>query len=291
MIHRIPRGVPAQKLSRYLRRAWPMAPGWAIRTALKARDVRVNGERAQADRPVAGGDELTLYIDPRFLSGELPVLFEDGRLLAVCKPQGLPVDVDEDGIGADTALLRAQRAYPSARLVHRLDAGTGGVLLFSLTEEMHSALLDAFREGRVDKVYRCVVKGRPESRTLSDYLIKDAARSKVLVRADPVPGAKRAQTRVVAVGPLPDTELSLIEVEILTGRTHQIRAQLAAHGHPLLGDDKYGDRALNQAYRVEWPQLWCVRIALRAGGVLAEYEDHPITSEARFEIRERRVEE
>ncbi|MBR1820350.1 MAG: hypothetical protein IJ769_01870, partial [Clostridia bacterium] len=109
--HRVPDGVKPMSLEKYLRRAWPLLPGRVLRDALKKRDVRVNGARSGADAMVSGGDTLALYIDDKWLSPEPELLWTDERLIVAVKPQGLPVDVDQDGVGADTLLTRLARRW------------------------------------------------------------------------------------------------------------------------------------------------------------------------------------
>ena len=176
LTHRIPRGVPEMPARRYIRRAWPLLPEREVREAFARRDVKKNGARIAPADTVRGGDELTLYVNASF---PLDVLFDDGHLLAVVKPQGLPVDVDQDGVGEDTLLARLRAYNENARLLHRLDAQTGGVLLAALEEKTYQSGLTAFREHQLVKTYRAVAKGpfpakAGESR---DYLSKDARRA------------------------------------------------------------------------------------------------------------------
>lgn len=259
------KGVRAMPLARYLSRAFPMCPGYILRNALKRRDVRINGARAGADALVSEGDALQVYIDERFLAAPAAVLYDDGSVLALDKPQGLPVDVDADGIGEDTLLLRARALHPEARLCHRLDAGTGGVTLFALTDDAYRYLTDAFKDHLIEKTYRCLVVGRPEAPegALVHYLVKDAATARVRVARADHPGAVRASLKYRVVEDRGET--SLIEIELGTGRTHQIRVQMAAIGCPVVGDDKYGDRAANKRLRAALPALWCVRMRLPDG--------------------------
>ena len=240
----------------------------AARRAEK-RDVRVNGRKdAQC---VRGGDVVRVYLPEESLFAQpLSILYEDGDILALEKPSGLPVDVDADGVGEDTVARRLERLRPGAHIAHRLDAGTGGVLLAGKTPTGLNALLEAFASGGVQKEYRAVAVGRVEGERLLDgYLEKDAQRAQVAIRHAPVPGARRVLTRYRALGQSQEQGvwLTQLSVELLTGRTHQIRAHLADAGHPLLGDDKYGDRAANRTLGIFVPQLWCAR--LKCGGVEA----------------------
>lgn len=252
-------------LARYLSRAFPACPGPVLRNALRRRDIRVNGARSGEGAVVSGGDQLAVYIDERFLTAPAAVLYDDGRMLALEKPQGLPVDVDADGIGEDTLLSRARTLYPEARLCHRLDAGTGGVILLALTEDAYEELTEAFRSHRIEKAYRCLVVGRPNKPEgeLVHYLLKDADAARVREASAGRPGAVRAALKYRVVEARGET--TLVEIDLGTGRTHQIRAQMALIGCPVLGDDKYGDRAANKRLHPPFPALWCTRLRLPDG--------------------------
>ena len=260
--HVVPEGVEPMPLSAYLRRAFPRIPAALLKETLKKRDVRIDGVKSDAQASVQGGCELTLYLDDRYLSAPIRILYEDEQMLAVEKPAGLPVDCDADHVGADTMLLRLRAYWPDACLAHRLDTGTGGVLLASKTDDGLGMLLDAFNNHRIEKTYRCLVRGTPRPREADcrAFLLKDAAAARVRVVFRPASGALPIETAYRVLETRGD--MSLIEVRLITGRTHQIRAHLSALGYPLLGDDKYGDRAFNRAHHASQPALWCVRLAL-----------------------------
>ena len=251
LTHRIPPGVPETPARRYIRRAWPLLPEREVREAFARRDVKKNGARIAPADTVRGGDELTLYVNAAF---PLEVIFDDGRLLAVSKPQGLPVDVDQDGVGEDTLLARLRAYNENARLLHRLDAQTGGVLLAALDEQTYQNGLTAFREHQLVKTYRAVARGPFPAKAgeWRDYLVKDARRATVRVTKHPGGGAKPIITRWRALEALGENWF-LVALEPVTGRTHQLRAHMAFYGHPILGDDKYGGRE-TRAARLH---LWC----------------------------------
>lgn len=286
--HEIPSGIQRLPIRRYIERAWPMMPTRVMADALKRRDIRVNGTKAGADAFVKGGDRLLLYVDDKYAAGDVPVLFEDGRILVVNKPAGLPVDVDQDGIGADTLIERIRQKYPSARLCHRLDAGTGGVLVCALEDEIYRAVLAAFRENRVSKTYRAVICGCPSVRQarLAAFLLKDEKSSKVYVYDAPRLGGQKIITeyRVIDEAFQGEGALALAEIGLITGRTHQIRAHMAHIGHPLLGDDKYGDRQINKKYRAKEPFLFCSMIVLSGDGAIAAYDGRVFSADDSFAL-------
>ncbi len=272
-LHTVPAGVGPTPLEKYLRRAWPLMPGRVLRDALKKRDVKLNGARVGADAAVKGGDELALYIPDSWLAPEPEVLFSDDRLIVAVKPQGLPVDADRDGVGADTLLTRLQGRWPGARLCHRLDAQTGGIVLAAADEAVWQQAFEAFRDHRgVTKRYAALAFGRferPEG-TLSAWLVKDARRGDVRVLHRDAPGAKPITTRYRAGGEVAPG-LYRVALEPVTGRTHQLRAHMADFGHPLLGDDHYGDRAANRCFPGAKLCLWHEALYVSRDSPLVDY--------------------
>lgn len=180
----------------------------------------------------------------------LSVLYEDNHLLVVNKPSGLPTMGATSGIA--TAVTQAA-AYLKQRyqkpgnvfvgVVSRLDSLVSGVLVFARTSKAASRLSEQFRERTTDKKYLAWVEGRLEAAEwleLRDWLRKDEAHQRMQVVPKATDGAQEAALRVRAVATQP--ERTLVTVDLLSGRKHQIRLQLSAHGHPILGDQKYGAR-------------------------------------------------
>ena len=260
--HIVPQSVPETSIRAYLTRAFPTWPAWLIRETLKKKDVRVNGAKSGAEAVVRAGDVLSIYVDDKYFEAPLQVIFEDDDWLVVDKPAGVPVDSDGRGVGGDTMQARLRAHCPSARLCHRLDTGTGGVLIAAKNDQTERAALKAFAGHDMLKLYRCIVVGQPprdEARLLA-YLVKYADAASVRILERPAPGALPIETRYRLIDAR--CGLSLLEVRLMTGRTHQICAHLSHMGLPLLGDDKYGDREENHLRRVRQPQLWCVKIEL-----------------------------
>ena len=190
--------------------------------------------------------DSALALDP----SAIEILYEDNHLLAVNKPAGVLSQADATG---DVPLLAAAKAYLKEKygkpgnvflgLVHRLDRPVAGVLIFARTSKAAGRLSAAFREGRVEKTYHAVVAGvpTPQRGTLRHWLCKIAAQRRTMVVRPDTPGARLAvlDYRVMAAS----AAGSLVAVRLHTGRSHQIRVQLAAMGHPILGDLKYGAAA------------------------------------------------
>ena len=272
----VPETAPEMTLARYISRAWPLVPAFAVRDAFKKRDVKVNGARADAGCIVRAGDEVRAYIPDAYAPGTLKTEFYDGFLIAFVKPCGLPVDADADGIGEDTVLRRLQAVCPDARLVHRLDAGTGGIMLAAANHSAEECLVRAFADHKIEKRYAALALGRmPRSQdALTAYLEKDAQGAKVSIRMRAGGSVRPIETRYRVAGErnVRGVTLSELEVEIPTGRTHQIRAHLAFIDHPLAGDDKYGNRAVNRQLGLTEPCLWCKSLEIRGAQGLDAYD-------------------
>lgn len=192
------------------------------------------------------------------------LVYADANILALDKPVGLAT-AEADG-GQDTLESRLKAVYGQAWPLHRLDVNTTGLVLFARTEAARDELLVAFENRHIHKTYHCVVKGTPSPKEAlcRAYLLKDAQKARVTIFDSPVAGAKEIETAYRVLSSRGGE--SLLAVELHTGRTHQIRAHLAHLGHPLLGDDKYGDRDWNRARKVTLPRLCAVELTFSLAG-------------------------
>ncbi len=288
-----------QRLDNFLIRVLKGVPKTHIYRIIRSGEVRRNKGRVSADDRVNPGD--VLRIPPIRLSEraeekaaqpaparEFPVVFEDDAFLAIHKPAGVAV---HGGSGVSFGVIEQMRqARPQARLlelVHRLDRETSGLLLIAKKKSALKALQDQFRERETGKTYLALVKGVWPARLkvldqpLHKYLLPDGERRVRVTGKDDPDGMKSVSlVKVMQAVPAPDgldaayaQGFSLLEVTIKTGRTHQIRVHLASAGHPIVGDDKYGDFELNrQLTRLGFKRMflhaWRLKLA------------HPVTGQA-----------
>jgi 23S rRNA pseudouridine955/2504/2580 synthase len=246
-----------QRIDNYLLARLKGVPKSHIYRIVRSGEVRINSKRVEASQKVAPGDRIRVPPVRVAERGEaqpaphfkLPILFEDDFLVAIDKPAGLAV---HGGSGIAHGVIESLRSMrPDARfleLVHRLDRETSGVLLVAKKRSALTALHEKLRERDMDKRYLVGVAGRFRNEKQRVKL--------ALAKRDAPDGGKRVS--VSETGQEAETvfrlrerrdDMSLLEAELLTGRTHQIRVHLAHIGHPVLADDRYGDFELNRALR------------------------------------------
>jgi 23S rRNA pseudouridine955/2504/2580 synthase len=276
----------AQRIDNFLLRLLKGVPKSHVYRVLRSGEVRVNSGRVKPEYRLQLGDRIRVppvrVSEPKPATAkpaEFPIVYEDAALLVVDKPSGTAV---HGGSGVSFGVIESLRASrPQAKfleLVHRLDRDTSGLLMLAKKRGALVELHRMLREGEVDKRYTAVVGGRwPEElkelrQSLHKYVNASGER-RVSVRED----GKEAVTQVKAVKA--SEQFSVLELRLMTGRTHQIRVHLAHAGHPVLGDDKYGDFPLNR----ELAKKGVKRLLLHAGRLSLR---HPLTGEPlRFEAK------
>ncbi|MBR4193285.1 MAG: RluA family pseudouridine synthase [Oscillospiraceae bacterium] len=266
-----------QRLDRFLAKAVPLLPASLAQKYIRLKRIKLDGRRAERDTRLCEGNVLQLYINDEFFDTPKPenayltvaaprlnVVYEDENLILVDKKPGQAVH-PHDGAEYGKTLIDHIQAYLYAKgewkpraensfapaLCNRIDRNTGGIVIAAKTAEALRILNQKIKDRELEKKYLCVVHGSPKPRagTLEGYIFKDAKQNRVYVTEKPQPGAKTAVTRYRTLESR--NGLSLVECELITGRTHQIRAMMAAAGTPLLGDGKYGklDKRYDRKYQ------------------------------------------
>ena len=266
-----------QRLDRFLAKAVPLLPASLAQKYIRLKRIKCNGGRAQRDTRLQAGDVLQLYINDEFFDKprednayltvavpKLNIVYEDDQILLVDKRPGLAVH-PHDGAEYGRTLIDHIQAYLYQKrewsprgensftpaLCNRIDRNTGGIVIAAKTAEALRVMNQKIKDRELDKRYLAIVEGTPKPKegSLKGFLFKDAKKNRVFVTDTSQPGAKSCQTNYRVLSS--KNGLSLVECELITGRTHQIRAQFAHAGHPLLGDGKYGklDKRFDRNYQ------------------------------------------
>ena len=274
-----------QRLDRFVGKAVPLLPESLLQKYIRLKRIKVNGKGAKRDTRLALGDTLQLYINDEFFerpreensylkvgTPRLDIVYEDENILLVDKKPG--VLCHSAGVWDYNTLIANIQAYMAQKgewrpkeensftpaLCNRIDRNTGGIVIAAKNAAALRVLNDKIRDREIEKYYLCAVQGRPkpESGRLENYLFKDAEKNQVYVKSKPEPGARTAVTEYRVLRS--KGALSLVECRLLTGRTHQIRAQMAHAGWPLLGDGKYGVERVNRSYGEKGQALYSYRL-------------------------------
>lgn len=227
---------------------------------IKNKDIKLDGKRLSEDDMVFAGQTVVVFA-PEKPSARFNVIFEDENVIVLDK--GCDIEVQ----GKDSL----ESAIPGSIAVHRLDRNTTGEMIMAKNEEAAEALKQAFKDKTVQKTYVCEVFGKPnfKGEVQKAYLVKDANRSEVKIYPNFVQKSVLIETKfkTVKVG----EQTSLVTAELLTGRTHQIRAQLAYLGFPIIGDGKYGKNEINRKFKEKYQKLHCFSLKIKKINKKFEY--------------------
>lgn len=286
-----------QRLDKFITKAVPSLPKSLMYKYIRTKRIKVNSKKSDISFKLNEGDKVDMYINDEFFapaderydflsaSKNLDIVYEDENILLLDKKVGVLSHPDETEYN-DTLITRVKRyLYEKGEynpkeensftpaLVNRIDRNTGGIVIAAKNAESLRILNQKLKDREMEKYYLCVIHGtlRKKSGLLKGWLIKDEKKNKVEVFAHERKGAKEIKTKYSVIDE--KDGLSLVEVELLTGRTHQIRAHFSSIGHPLLGDGKYGTNALNKAlgYKKQFLYSYRLKFAFTSDAGCLEY--------------------
>ena len=295
-----------QRLDKYLKKYLKEAPGSFIYKMLRKKNITLNGKKADGTEKLSAGDEIKLFFAEETLqkfTGEavqseipqfpvmknLQILFEDEDILILNKPAGelsqkaeaKDVSMNEYALGylQQTGVITEESLKvfkPS--VCNRLDRNTSGILIVAKTYQAAREFGEALQKRTVRKFYRCIVKGEVKrTESIDGYLWKDEKTNKVQIFKEMREGASEIHTAYKPIKS--ENGLTLLEVHLITGRTHQIRAHLSSIGHSILGDPKYGDKKFSEKWNIKYQLLHACRLELDGfTGNFAKYNGKIITA-------------
>ncbi len=284
-----------QRLDKFLTKAYPNLPQSMMYKSIRKKDIKCNGRRCQISTHLNEGDVLTMYLKDEFFQTQqkeydfmkapvkLNILYEDKNIMILDKKPGLIVHPDKT-YHFDSLIARVQHYLytkgeynPEAEnsfapaLINRIDRNTGGIVMAAKNAETLRVMNQKVKAREMKKLYLCVVCGRMDKKcaTMRAYLTKNEKQNRVFISHMPRPDSRTIVTKYRVLEEKKD--FSLLEVELMTGRTHQIRAHMASVGHPLAGDGKYGKNAINRHIGFPYQALYSYKLEFQfttdAGGL------------------------
>ena len=264
-----------QRLDRFTAKAAPLLPSSLAQKYIRIKRIKVNGKGSKRDYKLVVDDIVQMYVNDEFFDfpdeknvylritdPNLDIVYEDDNILLINKHSGVlchsdsAVDIGSIIVRVQAYLFKSGEWRPreensfTPALCNRIDRNTSGIVIAAKNTESLRIINEKLKLGEIDRYYHAIVHGvpKPPKAKLEGYIFKDAVKNRVYVTKNSQPGAKSAVMEYRHIATSDSGKLSLLECRLITGRTHQIRAQLADSGYPILGDGKYGDGRLDKVY-------------------------------------------
>ena len=280
----INRNDAGQRIDKYLTKSFKNLPISLMYKYIRKKRIKLNGKKCEISSRLNEGDVLELYINDEFFEksenqydflkapNKIDILYEDDNILLLDKKPGLIVHPDENYhfdslIARITHYLYDKKEFDpenensfAPALVNRIDRNTGGIVIAAKNAEVLRILNQKMKNRELKKIYLCIVHGKLKNKSgiLNGYLDKNEKQNRVYISSNKKEGLKHIKTKYKVLKEYDNA--SLVEVELLTGRTHQIRAHFAFIGHPLLGDGKYGTNELNKGTGFKYQALYSYKL-------------------------------
>ena len=260
----VPQKYNNKKLNKFLKENIPNLSDNLFYKTLRKKDIKINGKRVSENVTIFEKDEILVYIADNLLETKIPltIVYEDKNILLVQK------SVDIEVTGEQSLLTVIHKKFTNCGFLpmpcHRLDRNTSGLILFAKNQLALDILLTKFKNHEIEKHYLALVYGIPStpSKTMEAYLFKDRQKSLVYISDVPKKGYRKIITSYTLLEKYPN-HTSLLDIEIETGKTHQIRAHLAHIGLPIVGDGKYGINRINKQMNAKFQKLMSYRLKFK----------------------------
>ena len=250
-----------------LKKEYPNLNSGSLNKVFRLKDVKLNDVRVSKDEIVHTGDVCKVYLPDSILFGisdDLDYVYEDKNIIVAYKPKGIESNHEYGRKNPNVIYfdeLVKKGKGENIKILNRLDTNTEGLVLFSKTDEAYNELFKAFKENLIKKEYIAVVNGKlpKEHDTLSNYILKDSKDGFSKVYEKQVPNSKKCITEYTVLKYIKKLEVSILNITLHTGRTHQIRAHMKYISHEIVGDSKYGLNVVNDKFKVYTQMLYAVK--------------------------------